>query len=157
MTLDKGKLVIKCVYFGASLVKVGNKTLLPIKHVGHITVSTVVKPLRLTCVLHIPQLSHDLLFVRQLYCDNNCCVIFDYDSIRFKHNITGDILLHDASVGNVYVVCLPAKSLVVPANLAFSSSGAHWHHRLEHYGAHIFAILKKNYCLNVLLCSMIIA
>lgn len=70
-------------------------------------------------------------------------MIFDSNFVRFKDNTTGDVLLHASSVDNVYPVCLPAKSTLVPANLAFSSSVEHWHRHLGHCGAHTLAILKK--------------
>ena len=88
--------------------------------------SVPVKPLRLTRVLHVPQLSHKLLSVRQLCHDNNCSVIFDSDFDHFKDNTMGEVLLQVLSVGKVYAVYLPAESPLAPAILAFSSSGEHW-------------------------------
>ena len=64
-------------YYGISLVKVGNGTLLPIKHIGQSSVYTPVKPLGLTRVLYVPQLSYYLLSIRQLCHGNNCSVVFD--------------------------------------------------------------------------------
>jgi len=48
MTPDDGKLLSKSVYSGLSLVKIGNGTLVPIKHIGHSSISTLVKSLCLT-------------------------------------------------------------------------------------------------------------
>ena len=121
MTPDDSKLLIKSVYSGTSLVKVGNETLLPIKHTGHSVITILVKPLRLSRVLHVPQLSHNLLSVRQLCRDNNCCVVFDFDSVLFKDKATSNVLLQVPSVGNVYLVSLPDESPVVLANLSFTS------------------------------------
>jgi len=102
MTLDNGKLHSKSLYSGSSLVKVGKGTLLPIKHIGQSYVSTPIKPLHLNHVLHVPQLRHNLLFIRKLCRDNNCSVIFDSDFIHFKDNTIGEVLLQAPSIGNVY-------------------------------------------------------
>jgi len=93
MTPNDGKLLTKSVFSGSSLVKVGNGTLLPIKHVGHSVLTTPIKPLRLSRFLHVPQLRHNLLSVRKLCRDNNCCVVFDSDSVLFKDKTTGEVLL----------------------------------------------------------------
>ena len=120
MTPDDGKLLTKFVYSGTIPVKLGNGHLLPIKHVDHSVITTPVKPLRLSLTLHVPQLSHNLLSVRQLGRDNNCYVVFDSNSnfFFFKDKTTGEVLLQALSIGNVYLVSLPAKSLAVPTNLA---------------------------------------
>ena len=84
MTPNNGKPLAKSAYSETSFVKVRNGTLLPIKHVGHSTVSTPVKQLHVSHVLHVTQLGHNLLFVKQLCLDNKCNVTFDFDSVRFN-------------------------------------------------------------------------
>ena len=76
-------------------------------------------------------------------------MVFDSDAVLFKDKPTGDVLLQAPSVGNVYLVSFPAESPVVSANLAFSSSGDHWHRHLRHCGAHVLNVLKKQNLLNV--------
>jgi len=44
MTPNDGKLLSKSIYSGSSPVKVGNETLLPIKHIGQSYVATPFKP-----------------------------------------------------------------------------------------------------------------
>ena len=75
-------------------------------------------------------------------------MVFDSDAVLFKDKPTGDVLLQAPSVGNVYPVSLPAESPVVSANLAFSSSGDHWHRCLGHCKAHVITLLKKQKLLN---------
>ena len=75
-----------------SLIKAGNGTFLPIKHVGHSTVSTYAKPLRLSHIFHVSQLSNNLLSVRQLYHDINYNVVFNSDFFSFKNNILSQVL-----------------------------------------------------------------
>ena len=93
--------------------------------------------------------SHNLLSNRKLYSNNNCSIVSDSNSIRFKENTIGDILLQAPSIANVYLICLPTKSTLVPANLACSTLGGHWDYRLGYYGARVLTVLKKNYVLNV--------
>ena len=149
ITPDDGKLLIKTPYSSSSLVKVGNRTLLPIKHVDHSTIATSTKPMHLRSVHHVPKLHHNLLSVRKLCSENNCSVVFYSNSVRVKDTTTGDILLQAPSVGNVYPVSLPNESPLVLTNLAFSTSGDHWHHRLGHCGARVVAILKNCHYLNI--------
>ena len=70
-----------------------NGSLLPIKHIGSLSVPAVAKPLVLKSVLHVPSLKHNLLSVKQLYQDNNCIVVFDDSSVYVKDNTSGNILL----------------------------------------------------------------
>lgn len=93
MTLDDGKLSSKSIYYGNSLVKIGDGTLLPIAHIGTSCLPSTQHPLSLTRVLHVPKLQHNLLFIRQLCQDNNCIVEFDSSSIRVKDNTSGNVLL----------------------------------------------------------------
>jgi len=50
-------------------------------------------PLCLNSILHVPQLRHNLIFVKQVCCDNSCSVIFNDSSARFKDNTTNEVLL----------------------------------------------------------------
>ena len=101
-----------------------------------------IKPLCLSHVLRVAQLSYNLLSAKQLFYDNNYSVVFYYDFVCFKDNVTGNILLQAPSISNVYPVCLSTESPLVPANLVFSSSGAQYQCRLGHCAAHILAILN---------------
>jgi len=76
-------------------------------------------------------------------------VVFYSNLVRFKDNSTGEVLLQASSIGNVYPLYLPAERPLVPATLAFSSSGDHWYHHLGYCGAHTRALLKKTPVLNV--------
>jgi len=149
MTHDDGELLTISPYSGTSLVKVGNGTLLPISHVGHSFFFTLVKPLYLPCVLYVTQLCHNLLSIRQLYSGNNCSVVFYSKSVRFKDNITGDVLLQDPISGSVYPVSLPVEHPLISANMAFNTSRDYWHHHQGHNGAQVLVVLRKNNYLNV--------
>jgi len=66
-----------------------------------------------------------------------------------KTNTADEVLLQAPSIDNIYPICLPAESPLVPANLTFSSLGEHWDCCLGHCGAHTIAILKKNRILDI--------
>ena len=65
MTPDDGKLISKSVYSVNTAVKVGDGTVLPVAYTGTSVLLTKHKPLILNNVLHVPQLQHNLLSVRQ--------------------------------------------------------------------------------------------
>ena len=95
MMPDEGNLLSKTSYAGSSLIKVGDGNLHPISNVGHLELR---RPLRLTSILYVPQLHHNLLSVKQVCCGNNCSVIFSDSSIRFKDNTTGEVLSQASSL-----------------------------------------------------------
>jgi len=64
MTPNDGNWLSKSIYNGPDYVRVGNGSLLPIKHVGVRYVSTVDKPIVLRNVLRVPHLKHNLLPVK---------------------------------------------------------------------------------------------
>ena len=102
-------------------------------HVGHSRLPSKTEPLRLTNVLHVPKLQHNLLSVRQLCQDNNCNVVFDSSSIPVKDNAMGDVLLQASSLGPVDTIPVHAVSSTVPTNVALIESADLWHRRLGHY------------------------
>ena len=67
MTHTEGNLLSKSIYTDSDRVRVGNGTLLPIKHVGSLNIPTVDKPLVLKDVLHVPIIKDNLLSVKQLW------------------------------------------------------------------------------------------
>ena len=56
MTPNEGNLNSKIIYHGTDKVRVGNDSLLPIKHIGSLSVPTVTKPPVLKNVLHVSSL-----------------------------------------------------------------------------------------------------
>jgi len=64
MTPREDNLLSKFLYNGTDRVHIGNGSLLPIKHVGSLNISTPHQPLVLNNVLHVPSLKHNLLSVK---------------------------------------------------------------------------------------------
>lgn len=62
---------------GSDKIKVGNGQGLPIKHIGSTTLITPSRSLKMNKVLLIPQITKDLLSVKQLCKDNQCWFICD--------------------------------------------------------------------------------
>ena len=94
MKLDKGILTSKTAYCGSGKVQVGNGRLLSIKSIGHLSIMT---PLTLKSMLHVPGLKHNLLSVRHLCHDNDCHVQFTDSSFFVKDNNLSDVLLQGSS------------------------------------------------------------
>lgn len=101
MTPSEGILSSKSTYLGPTKVRVGNGSLLPIKSIGNLRVSTSGRSLVLNFVCHVPTLKHNLVSISQLCRDNCCSVTFDSSSFFVKDNLTGKVLLRGSSRGNV--------------------------------------------------------
>ena len=99
---DDGKLLSKSVYSGPIRVQVGDRTLLPITHVGHTIVHTSHKPLHLKHVLHILTFYDNLLSLKQLYHDNNCVIVFDGTSACIKDKTTCEVLMQASTASSVH-------------------------------------------------------
>jgi len=56
MTPHEGNLLSKSLYNGTSRIQVGNGSLLPIKHIGSLIISTTAESLVMNNVLHVPPL-----------------------------------------------------------------------------------------------------
>ena len=76
MMPDEGNLPPETPYSGLGLVNVGDGNLFTISSVGNLKVSTSSRPFCLNFVLHVPQLRHNLMSVKQVHRDDNCIVIF---------------------------------------------------------------------------------
>ena len=62
----KGMLYAKIPYSGSVQVGVGDGNLLPIANIGNLSIQARSRPIKLNSVLHVPQLKHNLLYVRRL-------------------------------------------------------------------------------------------
>lgn len=72
MTSDVHNLAQATPFEGSNMIKIGNGPCLPIKHIGSTLLITPSHTLILTNVLHVPQITEDLLSVKQLCKDNKC-------------------------------------------------------------------------------------
>jgi len=141
MMLDEGNLLSKTHYSGSGLVKVGNGTLLSISSIGNLKLGTPSRPLRLNSVVHVSQLRYSLMSFKQMCRDNNRIVICNDSCVRFKDNMSGEVLLQTLSVGNVYHIRVASGHISV--NIVVRESGDSWHPHLVHYGAYVLNSLSK--------------
>ncbi|KAL3503125.1 hypothetical protein ACH5RR_037574 [Cinchona calisaya] len=102
ITPHEGNLPFLKPYTGTNKVLVGNGTLLPIAHTGHCQLLTQHRPLQRKDVIHVPQLSHNLLFVHKLCTDNSCSFNFNSHGFRVKDNQKGKTLLSTKTPGALY-------------------------------------------------------
>ena len=74
MTLDEAMLFAQIPYSGFVQVEVGESSLLLIANIANLSIQTRSRLLKLNFVLHVPQLKHNLFFVRRLCHVNGCHV-----------------------------------------------------------------------------------
>ncbi|CAL9025198.1 unnamed protein product [Prunus brigantina] len=109
----------------AENVVVGNGEGLHIAHIGKSHIPTASSILTLSKVLHVPQLTANLLSVYQLCHDNNCRMIFDTSGFLIQDKVTNKKLLQGktCSPSNVFSpipVVLPTSTISpTPDLLAF--------------------------------------
>lgn len=76
ITNDLDRLTIREKYHGNDHVQVGNDTGLLIANVGHSSINTTARSLDLNNVLHVPQISKNLVSIHQL--TRNNIVFFEF-------------------------------------------------------------------------------
>ncbi|XP_019157587.1 PREDICTED: uncharacterized protein LOC109154202 [Ipomoea nil] len=121
-------------YAGGDVLRVGNGTGLIISRVGHATIPSMSKVLRLSNVLHVPKLSVPLLSVYRLTNENNVFVEFHKNCFIVKDTITKAVLLKGLTSGGLY------KLPVSQSHFAYISARATptvWHRRLGHPNGHV--------------------
>ncbi|KAG5614396.1 hypothetical protein H5410_014220 [Solanum commersonii] len=131
MTPSEGNFLHKSPYTGLDRVLVRNGTLLNIDNIGYAQLSSKTRPLHLRSIFHIPQLRHNLLFVKRLCKDNNCFINFDSSSVSVKDKASGQTLLLASSKGDVYPLSSSSLSSSPQAFVALRQPGDIWHRRLE--------------------------
>ncbi|XP_019162233.1 PREDICTED: uncharacterized protein LOC109158795 [Ipomoea nil] len=105
-------------YTGNDVLRIGNSTGLSISSTGCATIPSVSKPLKLSNILHVPDLSISLLSVHRFTTDNNVFFEFHPEYFVVKDRTTKVVLLKGPSSGGLY-------SLTVPqSHLAFLSARA---------------------------------
>ncbi|CAL9006084.1 unnamed protein product [Prunus brigantina] len=106
----------------AENVVVGNGEGLHIAHIGKSHIPTASSILTLSKVLHVPQLTANLLSVYQLCHDNNCRMIFDTSGFLIQDKVTNKKLLQGKSEHGLYPI--PTSLSSVGTGSCSSSIGA---------------------------------
>ena len=100
ITVDSGKLFNMQPYYGTESLLVGNGNALEIKHIGSTVFDTLTtEPLLLNNILHVPNITKNLLSVSQLLADNNVIVEFVGTFCFIKARKTETLLLKGVATG----------------------------------------------------------
>ncbi|GJU31950.1 nucleotide-binding alpha-beta plait domain-containing protein [Tanacetum coccineum] len=126
-------------YYGDDALHVGNCKGLPILHIGSSKVYSPQKIFSLENILHVPEISHNLLFVHKFCHDND--VFFEFHTSYFivKDESTHTTLLTALSKHGLYTITLPQlKSINKVSFSAVRASPTIWNRRLRHPHQRLF-------------------
>lgn len=117
----------------------GDKSSLPSKSLGSITIPTSSTLLHLNNVLHVPSLTYKLVSIHKLYNNNNCYAIFASSRFLVEGNHTWKTLIQCCYDDYLYPIHLGhPKSLVMSSSIAELS-----HCRLGHPYVQTLALLES--------------
>lgn len=91
--------------------------------------------LQLSLLYHVPQISHNVLFVYQLTSNNICSILLETNGYSIKDLMTNRTLLQGPSLNGLYPLHLPCISKPLSLFSAPSSTTIPpelWHRRLRH-------------------------
>jgi hypothetical protein len=120
-------------YQGSDQIRVGNGTSLPIKHIGTTQLSTPTVTFRLNNVLHVPDITNNLLSVHKFTNDTHTLMEFHPSLFCVKDLATRRPLLHGPSKHGLYPFPPFSNNHISPrALLGERTSLTHWHSHLGH-------------------------
>ena len=139
VTPDLSHLSEASPYYGNSTLTVGNGHHLPIAHVGSATMHTPDVVFKLKNVLHVPEITQNLLSVNQFVTDNNCAFVLTPSGSMIKALGLRRTLSQGPVRDGVYPITFSSSSTnsatCHPSPQAHSTSllsGVNWHARLGH-------------------------
>jgi hypothetical protein len=150
ITNDLDRLVVRERYHDNEQVHVDNGSSLKITHIGHSSLNTANHPLVLRNILHVPNITKNLLSVHKFSQDND--IFFEYHPWHFfiKDRQWRKSLQDGRCESGLY----PIKSTNFPvlkhALAARSTTYSHWHARLGHPAPQVVQSILH---LNELSCS----
>jgi hypothetical protein len=121
-------------YHGSDELLVGDGSGLPIMHTGKTSLKTSSQPLKLPHVLHVPQISKNLLSISSLCQTNPISVEFFSDYFLVKDLKTRAPLIKGHHKEGLYILHQPSTT---PAAYLTTSITRPWHHILGHPSARI--------------------
>ncbi|GJU67166.1 putative RNA-directed DNA polymerase [Tanacetum coccineum] len=137
-------------YYGDDALYVGNGKGLPILHIGSSKVYSPQKTFSLKNILHVLEISHNLLSIQKFCHDND--VFFEFHTSYFvvKDASTHTTLLTGPSKHGLYTITLPQlKSINKVSFSAVRSSPTIWHRRLGHHHQCLLRSMLSNFSLPV--------
>jgi transposase InsO family protein len=119
-------------YTGTDQIRVGNGKGLPVAHIGTTSLSTPHSSLILKDVLHVPQITKNLVSVQKFTSDTNTFFEFHPDYFLVKDRPTRKLLLHGLSNNGLYSFSSATPHSPPSAFLGERTSIDGWHSRLGH-------------------------
>ncbi|GKC54865.1 putative RNA-directed DNA polymerase [Tanacetum coccineum] len=137
-------------YYGDDALYVGNSKGLPMLHIGSYKVYLPQKTFSLKNILHVPEISHNLLSVHKFCHDNDVFLEFHTSYFVVKDESTHTTLLTGPSKHGLYTITLPQlKSINKVSFSAVRASPTIWHRRLEHPHQRLLRSMLSNFSLPV--------
>ena len=140
-------LIDPAIYQGPDQLHVGNGTGLVIQSTGSSSLISRSLPLKLTNILHVPNIRKNLLYVFRLTNDNSVFVEFHATYSVVKDEIIGRPLVQ-CTVKDVLYLLAQARSPEV--NIGESIGVDLWHHRLRHPNMQLLQSVISTYGLPML-------
>lgn len=138
ITSELNNLSVRSGYQGKEEVFEGNGQCLQIANTGSSFVHLPSSPsLKLSQILHVPDISSNLLYVNKLAKDNDCVFVFDSLGLSIQDQTSGGILFQGLSKNGLYPFPMSLTNTLT-ALLGVKSSAGIWHHRLGHPSSSIF-------------------
>ncbi|KAL5713883.1 Beta-galactosidase 8 [Ranunculus cassubicifolius] len=137
ITSDMNNLHMSENYYGPDKISVGDGQQLPIYNSGMSVFSTPNSDFLFKKILHVPQISHNLLSVHQLCTDNNCLLTFSSDGLLIKDKTSGQILFQGPHEDGLYPITLSSHNSL-KALLGIKTTPSIWHQRLGHPSSSVF-------------------
>ncbi|XP_028105129.1 uncharacterized protein LOC114304175 [Camellia sinensis] len=129
LTNDLSNVHLYQPYQGQDQVMIGDGNTLPILNSGTSVLSSLSFQFRLNKLLHVPQISPNLLYVHQLTTDNKCSITFNNESLVIQDKLTNKVLCRGHHQNDLYhfPYSFSSKSFSGTSSLA-----SVWHKRLGH-------------------------
>ena len=137
-------------YYGDDALHVGNGKGLPILHIGSSKVYSPQKTFSLNNILHVPEITNNLLSVQKICHGND--VFFEFHASYFvvKDESTHTTLLTGPSKHGLYPINLPQlKSINKVSFSAVRASPTIWHRRLGHPHQRLLRYMLSSFSLPV--------
>jgi GAG-pre-integrase domain/gag-polypeptide of LTR copia-type len=145
VTPDINNLSSSAPYTGSEAVHIGNGSGLNIANKGTTINHTGSTSLMLNNILHVPQITKNLLSVSQLLKDNKVIIKFSSDLCLIKDQKTHEILFHGTLHNGLYQLSLSsAASPNIHVLQAIVASPDLWHYRLAHCSSSIIETLRSS-------------
>jgi hypothetical protein len=142
---DLDRLALRERYHGGEQFQVGNGAGLQILHTGHSTINSDHRPLTLRNILHVPDISKNLLSVQKFSRDNDVFFEFHPSYFSIKDRWTRRRLLEGRCKGGLYPIPFSDDRILKHALISRPISRDDWHARLGHPSSQVVhSILHLN-------------